>query len=232
MGLCLSVGNLADARNDDSDVSSRAHADFARLNEAIVSTGLKPHHEPCDLGESLRFSCDMWGYSGLHHLRRIAAHDAFGNALPAPVAEHAADDPVLARYYASSAQAPGLLSRLFGSGRGSRLRYQHLIVHSDAEGYYLPQDFSRVVYTTENLQIPGGVSGSVPRLLEECLALAKLLEIPDGLGVESDDLLVAAERSAFGSKKWQRYGIESFSCVRLLAACEASLKSGAAIVFC
>ena len=96
----------------------------------------------------------------------------------------------------------------------------------------MPQDFLKVIFPAENLKIPGAMIGSVPRLQEECRALARLLEIPDGLDTESDAVLEAAENPAAFSARWQRYGVESFSCLRLLAACEASLKTGAAIVFC
>jgi hypothetical protein len=174
----------------------------------------------------------MWGYSGLHHLRRIAAHAAFGLPRPDPVAGDAANDSVLKRYYREVTRSPGLMSRLIRLSRGRALGYQHLIVHSDAEGYYVPQDFAEVIFPDHSLAIPGGMIGSVLRLREECRAMAELLEIPDGLDPESDDVLNAAEDPASGTTTWQRYGIESFSCVRLLAACDASVKSGATIVFC
>lgn len=232
LGLSLSVGYLADVLSGHPEGSSEVTSYFARLNEALVAAGYKPHREPVELDESLWFSCDMWGYSGLHHLRRIAAHAAFGLPMPPPVAKGAKDDPVLKRYYTEVTRAPSLVARLFGSRSADGLRYQHLIVHSDAEGYYAPQDFPNVIYPAESLKIPGGMIGSVPRLYEECRALAKLLEIPDGLDAESDEVLEAVENPGSGTVHWQRYGIESFSCMRLLAACQASLNTGAAIVFC
>ena len=136
------------------------------------------------------------------------------------------------RYYSSISDRPSFVRRLFGSRRTDPLRYEHVIVHSDAEGYYVPQDFERVIFPAKALKIPGGMIGSVPRLLQECRGLAKLLEIPAGLDIESDEVLEAAECPGSGKAKWQQYGIESFSCLRLMAACEASLKAGAAIVFC
>jgi hypothetical protein len=232
LGLSLSVGYLADVTSGDPEGSIEVSSYFARLNKALVAAGCKPHREPVELDESLWFSCDMWGYSGLHHLRRIAAYAALDPPMPLPVAKGATDDPVLKRYYAEVTQSPGLIARLFRSRSGNSLRFQHLIVHSDAEGYYVPQDFPKVIFPAESLKIPGAMIGSVPRLHEECKALAKLLEIPDGLDAESDEVLEAAENPESGAVHWQRYGIESFSCIRLLAACEASLNTGAAIVFC
>ena len=232
MGLSLSVGYLADVSREDSDASSSVSGDFERLNRALIAAGCKPHREPAVLDPSLHFSCDMWGYSGLHHLRRIAAHTALGLPLPDPVAGDATNDFVLKRYYEKVTRSPSLMSRLFKSQHGSPLRYQHLIVHSDAEGYYVPQDFPAVIFPDDNLKIPGGMIGSVIRLRDECRAMSQLLGIPDGLDLESDDVLNAAEDPASGTAKWQRYGIESFSCIRLMAACDAAVKAGAAIVFC
>jgi hypothetical protein len=232
VGLSLSVGYLADVIADGPEGSTEVASYFARLSEALVAAGYEPHREPIELEKSMRFSCDMWGYSGLHHLRRIAAYAALGLPMPPPIVESATDDPVLKRYYSEVTQPPSLVARLFRSRSGDSRRYQHLIVHSDAEGYYVPQDFSGVIFPAENLKIPGAMIGSVPQLLEECSALAKLLEIPDGLDVESDAVLEAAENPSSGAVQWQRYGIESFSCIRLLAACQASLHAGAAIVFC
>jgi hypothetical protein len=231
LGLSLSVGYLADLLSGDPEGSTEVSRYFERLNEALVGAGYKPHREPVELDESLRFSCDMWGYSGLHQLRRIAAYAAFGLPMPPPLAKDATDDPVLKRYYAEVTQQSSLVAHIFRSRRGDSLRYQHLIVHSDAEGYYVPQDFPKVIFPADSLKIPGAMIGSVPRLKDECQALAKLLEIPDGLGAESDEVLEAAEDPGSGTVHWQRYGIESFSCIRLLAACQASLKTGAAIVF-
>jgi hypothetical protein len=232
LGLSLSVGYLADLSSADPEGTIAVSSYFARLNEALLAAGCEAHREPIELDQSLRFSCDMWGYSGLHHLRRVAAYAALDLPMPPPVAKSATDDAVLKRYYSEVTQRPGLVARLFRSRSGDSLRFQHLIVHSDAEGYYVPQDIPKVIFPAENLKIPGAMIGSVPQLQEECRALAKMLEIPDGLDVESDAVLEAAEDPGSGTVRWQRYGIESFSCIRLLAACKASLNTGAAIVFC
>jgi hypothetical protein len=174
----------------------------------------------------------MWGYSGLHHLRRIAAHAALGLPMPSPVADGAAEDPVLKRYYAEVVKPPNFVARLLRSQSGDSLCFQHLIVHSDAEGFYVPQDFLKIIFPADSLKIPGAMIGSVQRLQEECRALAGLLEIPEGLDIESDEVLEAAEDPASFTVRWQRYGVESFSCMRLLAACQSSLNTGAAVVFC
>jgi hypothetical protein len=232
MGLSLSVGYLADVMTNDPEGSIVVSGFFACLNEALVAAGHKPHREPVELDRSLRFSCDMWGYSGLHRLRRIAAYVALELPLPPPTTEVATDDPVLKRYYAEVTGRLSFIARLMRRRRTDPLRFQHLILHSDAEGYYVPEEFPLVIFPAESLKVPGAMIGSVPRLREECRTLAKLLDIPDGLDLDADELLEAAEKPGSGGTRWQQYGIESFSCIRLLAACQASLNTGAAIVFC
>ena len=103
LGLSVSVGYLADVLRGDPEGSTEVSNCFARLNEALLAAGCERHDEPVELETALRFSCDMWGYSGLHHLRRVAAYAAFRLATPSPIADGAAEDPVLKRYYAGDA---------------------------------------------------------------------------------------------------------------------------------
>lgn len=49
---------------------------------------------------------------------------------------------------------------------------------------------------------------------------------------ESEEVWEAAGDSSQGDSKWNHYGVESFSCIRLMATARASIESGAAIVFC
>jgi hypothetical protein len=64
-------------------------------------------------------------------------------------------------------------------------------------------------------------------LLEECLRLAQWLELPLDLDAESEEVWDAAESPATDGPKWQRFGKESFSCLRLIGACEASSQAAA-----
>jgi hypothetical protein len=64
------------------------------------------------------------------------------------------------------------------------------------------------------------------------MRLAALLELPLDLDPESDELFQALKSQGQGEELWQRYGIESYICLNLYLACERSLKTGAAIVFC
>jgi hypothetical protein len=137
---------------------------------------------------------------------------------PPPGDEDAPNDPLLYGEY----------WRRFEAGGG--LKYRHLIVHSDAEGFYVPVDFERPRDLTK-FGLVGGWLGSTQRLHAECGDLAHALEMPVEMDHESDELLEAAQTQGRGDLKWQRYGVETFTCLRLLAACEASLRTKAAIVF-
>jgi hypothetical protein len=72
--------------------------------------------------------------------------------------------------------------------------------------------------------------GSSRKLLEECKRLAEALLIRSGVDPDDDDLYLLLEGQGQGAG-WRRYGMESFTCVRLMYACEVSVRSGAALVF-
>jgi hypothetical protein len=229
MGLSLEVGSLAYLGANDPEGAEWFRESLDALNAYLHSVGMEPHHEPtaCEV-----WSADMHGYSGLHYLRRLAAHVGLTGTIPAPGGEDSSNDPLLARYFAEVIGIrPRLLSWLPGRRRPIARSYDHLIVHSDAEGFYLPADFREVLIPPDRYPIPGGMVGSAPRLLGEVSRLARLLEIPETLSSESEDLLEAAASQGEGGALWQRYGIESHSCVVLKEGCESCLASGAALVF-
>ena len=173
----------------------------------------------------------MFGYSGLHYLRRIAAHLNIRGALPEPGGEDVPEDRVLKEYYAlAGASGRSFFDRLFG--RKSIVRdYDHLILHSDAEGYYVPQDFREVLFPPDRLGTPGGMLGSSHRLLEETTRLARAVELPLDTDPEADEVWEAAETQGEGDLLWQRFGVESFTCLRLYNAARCSIDHSAVIVF-
>jgi hypothetical protein len=229
MGLAVEVGYLADLIANDEEGADSFREDLARLNDYLASVGLPSHGEPeqCEV-----FSCEMYGYSGIHYLRRIAAHLDLRGVLPPPGGPDASKDKVVEQYCDLADQRqPGLLGKLFR--RPARPRtFDHLLLHSDAEGYYLPQDFPSVLVPPESFQIPGEMIGSSARLLEECKRLAGALQLPLDLDPEADEVWHACDSQGQGELQWQRYGIESYICLRLCRACEHSLKQQAAVVFC
>ena len=74
--------------------------------------------------------------------------------------------------------------------------------------------------------------GSVPILLAECERLARILKIPKQITKDADELWEAADTQGEGMELWQQYGIESFTCVSLLEACQQSMRTGALLEFC
>ena len=203
MGLSIQVGGF-----EESEL-------YAPLTRALEEAGLAPHVEPEALRNECAFSAGMWGYSGLHYLRRIAAYLGQGKEVPCRGDNNASKDPVLARYY--DLMAPG---------------FEHLVLHSDAEGFYVPRDLKSVIFPRDELKVPGCMIGSSVRLLDECRRLAAWLELPLDTEEESDEVWEAADDPKSEGPKWMQYGVESFTCIRLIRAAEASMQSGGAIVFC
>jgi hypothetical protein len=233
MGLSVSVGLLSDLRMNDEAGYLNLRQEIERLNQFLAEQGLTGLQEPEQLPDDAIFSAQMLGYSGLHHLRYYAACLALGMPEPRPVPYGKAPALIEDEYWKELEKRlnPGFLSRLLNKKQSS-LPYEHLIVHSDAEGYYVPCDFEHVLFPAEHFEIPGGMVGSTQRLLGECQDLATRLEIPPNLHVQSEELWEAADAHPGDGPKWKRYGIESFTCVVLMRACKASLNYQAALIFC
>lgn len=233
MGLCLSVGFMAELKENDPEGYEDFKATLDRVSQALVAEGLPPHHEPETVGPSDAISFDMFGYSGLHYLRRIAAHLTYSEKLPSPGNKHASEDELQKKYYDEACGPSGVkgLLSLFKKSREKRtLDFNHLMLHSDCEGFYLPVEFSDVIFPASTLEIPGEMVGSAQRLLKECRRLAAELAIPHDVDAEGSELWDAADQQGEGLG-WKAYGVESLTCVRLMRACEASIRSGAALVF-
>lgn len=224
MGLAICVGLPPEAREDDPEYVEYFEQQMAAINGVLESLGLPEHREPSDIEAERMLECEMYGYSGLHYLRRVAAHLALKGELPPPGDEDAGRDPVLNDYFK-------IFDAAFAQGKAAEIPFQHLIVHSDAEGYYLPVEFEAVLISEPSLEIAGGMIGSAHVLLRECRELARALDLPEDLSLDDEALWEAAESQGEGETKWARYGIESFTCLQLLRACEASIETGAAVVF-
>jgi hypothetical protein len=228
MGLVVEVGFLERMLSDDEEGAVWFREELGKLNPYLESCGLRAHTEPesCPI-----FSAEMYGYSGLHYLRRVAAHLELRGKLPEPGTQDAAQDSVLVEYFALL-EKPSLsvFSRLFARKPKAR-GFDHLIFHSDAEGFYLPQDFVEVLFPPPERKISGGMIGSSQRLAVETARLAKALELPLTLDPESDEVFAAVEAQGEGEARWQRYGVESFTCLQLHHAAQHSIAQGAALFF-
>ena len=229
MSLTLQVGLLS-ALEGDVEGADWFRADIEKVNQLLASHGLPVHEEPdtCEI-----WGADMFGYAGLHYLRRIACHLDARDELPEPGGEDGSSDPICTAYWNDwHRPQKTLLRRLFGSKTNFARGFDHLVLHSDAEGFYLPLDLESVLVGPEELSITGEIVGSVPQLLAECERLAAELEIPSHVDTEAEVLWKAASTQDQGaSETWQRYGVESFTCVALMEGCHHSLKTGAALVF-
>lgn len=224
MGVAICVGTPAEVREGDPEYVEFFRGQLAAVNDVLEAFGLPAHAEPFDLEDERTFECELPGDSGLHYLRRLAAHLALKGEPPPPGDEDAADDPVLNDYYK-------IFDASFTQGKAGGMPFQHLLIHGDAEGYYLPVEFEDVLVPDASLEIAGGVIGSSQALLRECRELAQALEIPEGLSPEDEALWEAADNQGGGETKWETYGVESFACVCLMRACETSVETGAAVVF-
>src|SRR5262249_3659514 len=217
MGLALEVGGLADLKEADEEGFERLKEQFGIVNQVLSGAGLPTHIEPEELDEGC--SCGMYGYSGLHYLRRVAAYLALGRPIPPPGDKNAAKDPVLHGDYYKRFLA------------GERLKYRHLIIPSHAERFYVPIDFERPLVVTDDVPLYGGMLGSTQQLLAECRELAGVLGVPAGMDAEADEVMDAIQTQGQGRENWQQYAIETFTCLQLIEACETSLRTKAAIEF-
>jgi hypothetical protein len=211
MGLNMVVGVVV---NVDDEYAEIVRADFAVIGELLQRAGAERWAEPV-MTEDAEF--EMLGYWGLHRVRRLAAHLAAGGRLPEPLAaRQAADDPLLTKAYAAlPSDPPG--------------PFDHLIHHSDCEGYYVPIDFEQVIVDE---RVRGGYLGSSVRLLGETRRIVDALGLPDDLDPESDEVYAAVGAETPASEGWQRYGVETYGCLQLLRAAELSVRTGSAIGFC
>jgi hypothetical protein len=224
VGLAICVGIPSEVRESDPEYLEYFDGQVEAVNGVLDSFGLPEYQEPFDIEDERTFEFDMLGYDGLHYLRRLAAHLALKGELPPPGEGDAASDPVLNDYYR-------IFDASFARGQATGMPFQHLIVHGDAEGYYLPVEFEDVIIPDASLEIDGGMLGSSHALLGECKELARQLELPEGLSPDDEAFDEAFDKQGLGDAKWERYRVESYTCLGLILACEASIETGAAVVF-
>lgn len=211
----MCVGLLADAA-DDAEYTAGLREDFAVVRELLAEAGAAPWDEPEVTEQDVRWF-EMVGYSGLHTLRRLAVHLAEHGSLPEPLRSgQASKDPLLLDVYAD----------MPGNPPGP---FDHLVHHSDCEGYYVPVAFDEVIVDE---RLAGGHLGSSVRLLDEARRIAAALGLPADLDLEVSDVFDAEDAETPAAEVWRRHGIESYICLQIIAAAEHSIATGAAIAFC
>lgn len=188
------------------------------LEELLKSEGVPVPPWPTDIE---KWDGDAFGYSGLHSLRRVAAYLALAGALPPPLkkGEDANADPHIDDYYQEYEDS---------MAEDKPMPFEHLMIHSDAEGLYLPLDFPRVLFADGPI-IPGEMVGSLPRLMFELNTIAQALSLPAALRFGDDAMVAAAENP--GGEGWRRYGVEAYHLLLLREAGARAMKQQTAVVF-
>jgi hypothetical protein len=154
MGLAIGVGILADLIIHDEEGAEWTRKSIASLNEVLVSQGLLEHCEPEKLPPMTRRSVTSYPYSFLHYLRRAFA--CVERQEPVRTGNMTDTDFNLVQDVAID------------------LMDSHLLSHSDAEGFYLPQAFRDLLCDD---RLPGGFAGSLPQLLKELERVAPAIGI-------------------------------------------------------
>lgn len=225
MGVELAVGLLADLLRQGRPAGG-IEEELAGLDRALAAEGLPPHREPTDC-PSRRWR--LLDERSLHYLRRAAVHLWAAGRLPSPGDEDSLADPLLEEYF-ERFEDPDLEAFWDRAREGlDTPPFEHLMLHSDREGWYLPARFAEVLDPAPEIGAPGELIGSAPVLLQECRVLARALELPEGLDPGSDEVREAARSQGRGARRWQRYGIESMTCLQLAQAAAASVELGSAL---
>lgn len=225
MGLSISVGMFASLTPEDEEFIADVNGQLEIINKVLQAAGLPRHNEPFLMDEIC--SLEMYGYSGLHYLRRIAVHLWKNGKVPEPGDEDSMDDPLIAEYDEANLE-------IDYASAGKALRFDHLLWHSDCEGYYVPVAFNDVLFgdTDQFGKLHGDMLGSSQMLMKECELIAKHLGLPlSEIDEEDEELWLGAETQGEGDG-WKRYGVESFTCKRLHKACEESIKHKRILTFC
>lgn len=243
------------ARDFPSGAEDERWAEAERRHRAAVQAGLRVAgttefvarlaSEEDDALSDL--SWRVGGYASLHYLRRYAVHVGEGTTAPVEAKDDATEDPALRRWYetereqiapgvweyrgpASSASTGGWLG-LFSKKQKSKFFPLHLVMHSDADGYYVPLDFARPIevgYMGVNGKPTTTTIGSSIRLLAELDVVAAHLRLPEGLDPDGD----VFDRVVPDGEAWQRFLIAARVCTVLRALARESVRRHALIEFC
>jgi hypothetical protein len=206
MGLTASIGFLESVRDDPAG-QAWFRRSLAGVNEVLRTEGLPEHVEPTELPpHTYRSELDSIGWDWLHCLRRLHALVLHG-VEPTPAPEN----------YPGREPDPVIDEELSVHMRS------HLIVHSYAEGWYVPIDFRDMLYG----DVPGRILGSSPRLLAELTSLAEPLDIPLASG-GLDDAAAQRLNAVTDADPWWR---EKYAWLHLFEAARLSVDLGTAIVF-
>jgi len=241
VGLAITVGLLSDLARTDPEAAEQVRQSFAAIGREMAAAGLVPHDEP---EKCAVWSADGYGYSGLHALREVAALVWRGLPVPTdhPLTGEATPNADALFETAAAACAPerrqSLFARVLGEKPPTRPAlppFAHLMLHSDAEGFYVLVDFAKPLIP---MPYPPGTEalwplGSVQRLAAELDRLAEALDLPRPHPDPDEVLESWLEGPPPGpiTALWQAQPIATHSLIVLRQACDQSLRTGAAIAF-
>ena len=210
MGLAIELGMLAQLTADGEDEADLFREQLDALNACLAAIGAPAHAEPDSIGElDNRADLLSFPYSFIHFLRHAYAHRiADAGWIATPLAADA--DP-------TSDQTLEAKMDQFDS---------HLLCHSDAEGLYVPVEFTEPMFHDA---LPGGIAGSSYRLLQELIVVAP------AIGVALDNQTLSdAEAARINDLVGSEHGLYRELCVwlALYEAARLSIEHKTAIVFC
>jgi len=159
VGLNIQVGVLAElTAAGEPEGITHFRDQFARINAFLATKGIRPHHEPGPPASPNSWSTDMFGYGGVHELRRVALHLLAGNGVPAASAGRASEDPLATAYWAEKQFATPTPEAMRSPSHPTPWAFRHLLMHSDCSGYYLPINFRFVLLPPANsgIAVPSG----------------------------------------------------------------------------
>jgi len=218
VSLNVSVGYLADLLEynpGEPDVRK----EFDAVARILRKRKIQGYKEPEQLDDG--WCARVTPSNGIAFLQRFASYfplddDATADEWPTPGDPETMDNPLEDEMYYDAC---------------SMLEFhpfQHLILHSCRDGYWVPVDFPDVIFPGRRTGI--NMLGSSVRLLKECDELAALLKLPRRLKFDDPDLLHALDNPGKSKTRWKKYGVESYNLVMLRTACQVSIKTGAAVV--
>ena len=210
MGLDVTLMPLRRLLSDEKRASE--HKAF------LDQTGLSL---PAGNEEDLGYSEQVGPYAVFHHLWRYAAHVEVNGRSPAEPGTHPLDDPA----YTQAMAKP-------------QTRFDHLLRHSDQNGYYYPIDFPTILNIVPRPEVSGffkkvfGGSkapvtpisfGSAIRLKNELMEINEHLKVPVRDEAPSETYADGIHGDEWGDEKW--------SWVVLYFMCRKAIEHGQIMVF-
>lgn len=185
---------------------------FNDINKVLKRHNIDTYKEPINLKREEIFYFQI-KYSVVASLKKLAAYIALNEVLPSP-----------------NYQNKNIIEQ-YMKEKKHKHSFDHLILHSDCDGFYVPVQFNEIVLLEPSLNIEGTIIGSSYKLIKECELIANFLGLPLDLDLESEEIDEIFESENLGPERWKEYIVESFACLVLYNAARRSICLGASVVF-